>query len=820
MSSGEIDPLLHHREDFQRWQTGLAVCAGFVPLRQGGVTRAPGTTYRGTTKSSAVARRVPFIFAQNDAVELEFTDLTMRVWRYGSLVMDGASPYELTTPFAEADLPNITWAQDADVMYLADGRNPLQQLSRAALDDWTIADAALEAGPFQAQNLDEAKTVQCVITASSIVAPWVSGESLTIGDKRSYGLAVYEYRGTGATEGSATDGVVGTSPPAHTSGTVGYLVSGSDYAFWLHDASSDPSDITSVDLAGTGDIFTSDHVGALLMLAPEDWTQIAIWVGNATVAAGELIRFDGNVYQVGALSGGVPQFTSGTVNTGTNPPVHDEGTVRTTASSPTVYRHVSTETGIVRITSVTDANTAAADVVRAVPQPCFDDPSYRWSIGAWNDLYDHPRLLAWFEQRLFAAGDDSAPRTVYASEQGAFRSFLPGAFATSSFTYDIGGAGSRNAITWLIEGKRGVYIGSQGEVRRGYSETGEPIGPETFKVQVVSRVGAAPILPVTPLGWPIYISRDGKRLIEVRFDLRAAGFDEMAPLDLSLPSQHLGAPGFEQIVWQTGAIERGWLRRGDGSLAVLIYDPDQDVLGWAPVTVAGGVVEDMCVTPSSDGARDVVTLTVRRTLDGATVRAVEEMADNTDVLQGAAPLADAHHAFCAVVETADPATDSFTAPHLAGETVAAWTDQGGFENIEVAADGTLSLGLPVTQAVIGLLDETHQCRTLPMRAAAVDGDSRGRKRQLRNGSALMATATAGGTVRTVERNTGEDWHQGDSQILFDVPLLDPLPVDRSGILPLTVTSGWADEVALQWEPAGLAPLTVTGVVANIDEVEA
>lgn len=42
-SSGEIDPLLHQRSDYQRNQSGLALCRGFLPLPQGGFTRAPGT---------------------------------------------------------------------------------------------------------------------------------------------------------------------------------------------------------------------------------------------------------------------------------------------------------------------------------------------------------------------------------------------------------------------------------------------------------------------------------------------------------------------------------------------------------------------------------------------------------------------------------------------------------------------------------------------------------------------------------------------------------------------------------------------------------
>lgn len=80
-SSGELDPLLQRRFDYQRFQTGLAKCRGFLPLPQGAFTRAPGTIHRGATRGNAAGILVPFEFAENDALVLEFTPLKMRVSR-------------------------------------------------------------------------------------------------------------------------------------------------------------------------------------------------------------------------------------------------------------------------------------------------------------------------------------------------------------------------------------------------------------------------------------------------------------------------------------------------------------------------------------------------------------------------------------------------------------------------------------------------------------------------------------------------------------------------------------------------------------------
>lgn len=235
-SSGEIDPLLHRRFDYQKFQTGLAKCRGYLPLAQGGFTRAPGTIANGNSHANSLGVLLPFVFAVNDAIKLEFTDLRMRVWRYGQLIMAGSAPYEIATPFPETSLPLLQWIQSADVIYLADGLRPIQKLSRFALDSWTILPYALDTGPFRVQNLDKAVTLQASAATGSInltasaafwqanhvgslmqltptdnstIALWTSNETIAVGNLRRYGRNVYQLTaGTNA----------GTNPPIHEQG--------------------------------------------------------------------------------------------------------------------------------------------------------------------------------------------------------------------------------------------------------------------------------------------------------------------------------------------------------------------------------------------------------------------------------------------------------------------------------------------------------------------------------------------------------------------------------------------------------------------------
>lgn len=83
-NSGILSPTLSGRIDFSKYVSGLQTCLNAIPLPQGGVTRRPGTEYLGETTSEA--RLIPFVFSEDQAYMLEFSDLRMRVWADGGRV--------------------------------------------------------------------------------------------------------------------------------------------------------------------------------------------------------------------------------------------------------------------------------------------------------------------------------------------------------------------------------------------------------------------------------------------------------------------------------------------------------------------------------------------------------------------------------------------------------------------------------------------------------------------------------------------------------------------------------------------------------------
>lgn len=724
MSSGEVDPLLFRRFDYQRFQTGLSACRGFLPLVQGGVTRAPGTLFRGLAKGPCVL--IPFVFAANDAVLLEFSANAMRVWRYGMPVMNGPVPYELATPYGAASLSRLRWVQSADVIYLCDGLQPVQRLSRFALNSWTIAPQVFETGPFRVQNLDKTMTVRA----------------------------------------SASTG--------------------------------------SVTLTANVALFQSGHVGSLMRLRPTDNTAVSLWTSNESLAVGAQRRYRRNIYALVAGS-----------NSGDNPPVHEEG-IDQVDNAPTRWEYLGDDVGVVRITAVVSSTSATATVIRRVPEACVTSPTYRWSEGAWSPLYGYPAQIELYDQRLVLAATPSEPRTVWFSTVGAFNDFLDGTEADEAFAYTIAGEGSINTVQNLRRGRAGLHIFALGEEYSTRSESrAQTIGPTTAVFSLDGSIGSSPARPIAPDGDPIFIARDKRRVLQISYSLDRDGNQSR---NLSRVAQHLGAGLFEQIVWQSAPEPIAWLRRASGDLVAMIYDRAEDVLGWAQITVADGFVESIAVTPDASGTGDILSLVVRRTVNGVTVRHVEEQASIFGLLTGELDVARAVHFFSAIAFNLEVPQDGFSLPHLAEKAVYAWTDRGDFGPFTVAANGAITLPVPASRGCIGLLDETHLFETLDVQAATANGNSMGRNKKIPGKVGIALHRTAQGRLQAIERKLGEDPRPVTTKMLVVAPVGTAFNQGLSGLTQIDVSTGHAREITLRFLPHSGAPMTVTAIIPNIEEV--
>lgn len=167
-SSGEFSPQLEGRVDIAKYANGAKKLENVLVKAYGGVYRRPGTYYVAEVKDSTKATRlVSFQFSVTQAYILEFGDQYMRVYKDNGQVQSGGAAYEMATPYLEADLFELQFAQSADVLYVAHKDYAPRKITRTDHDAWTIATITFTWGPFLPEN-DTAITLNPSGVAGSI----------------------------------------------------------------------------------------------------------------------------------------------------------------------------------------------------------------------------------------------------------------------------------------------------------------------------------------------------------------------------------------------------------------------------------------------------------------------------------------------------------------------------------------------------------------------------------------------------------------------------------------------------------------------------
>lgn len=156
-AAGELAPSLYGRTDLAKYSVGLKRCENMVIHPHGGVSKRAGMRKVSVTKyQDRKCRLVPFQFSLGQRFILEFGDQYIRfIDENGEQVMDPDNelvPYEIESPYAEADLPRLSFAQSADVVYIAHNNYPPYELARLGRSNWTINKFAFRDGPFIAKD--------------------------------------------------------------------------------------------------------------------------------------------------------------------------------------------------------------------------------------------------------------------------------------------------------------------------------------------------------------------------------------------------------------------------------------------------------------------------------------------------------------------------------------------------------------------------------------------------------------------------------------------------------------------------------------------
>jgi len=323
---------------------------------------------------------------------------------------------------------------------------------------------------------------------------------------------------------------------------------------------------------------------------------------------------------------------------------------------------------------------------------------------------ENPRCVTFFEERLYWAGTDNQPQTIWASKSGDFLNMDQGTGLDDESVEFTLATDDVNVIRWM-KASDVLLIGTVGGEFKLHGN-GNPVTPSNVRVVQETKYGSSGVTPVTSGRAVLFNQRATKKLRQMIFDLNVEGF--VAP-DLTILAEDITGDGITAMAYQQEPDSIIWAVRADGTLIGLTYQRDQQVVAWHqhPVGGTGTEVESVAVIPSADGLADELWISVKRTVNGSTVRYVEYLDPTIFVDSGLKYSGVSATSFSGLI-------------HLEGQSVQIVGDDAVYPN-QTVSSGSVSLSEGVTTAYIGL-PYTTEIVTLPPEVPQQDGASFGKKK--------------------------------------------------------------------------------------------
>lgn len=684
-----------------------------------------------------------------------------------SCQIEGAGDMTIPTDYAEEDLDLVRWVQSGDVVYLAaaktstdsDGSNSYEQrkVERRAARSWGLVAYEPEDGPFRKEN-----TTNITLTPSAI-----SGDvTLT------------------ASRDLFRDGHVGT---LFRIASIGQTVAGSFTG--ANQFTVSEIRVTGVGTARAFTITRSGTWSATVTLQrslaePGNWTDVATFTTNGTASYNDELDNQIVYYRIGIKTG---EYTSGTA-------------VITLAYSS------GSLTGVCRITAVTTSKLASAIVLKQFGGTTASDA---WSEGAWSQYRGYPSAVTLFESRLNWAGKDN----VFGSIVDAFEGFDPDFEGDSGpYTRSIG-EGPVDNFNWLLSLQRLMLGAQMAEFSAKSSNFDEPLTPSNFNLKASSTQGSAAIPAVKIDNTGIYADRSATRIFQLSYNVDT--YDYSAS-DLTLLCPELCEAGVTRIAVQRRPDTRLHCVLEDGTAAVMILEPSEEVTCWVKVET-DGLIEDVVVLPGTP--EDKVYYVVKRTINSATKRYLEKWAMESECR--GATLNKQADSF--IVFTNGPASATVTGlDHLEGESVVVWADglclkdaNGAIQTFTVAS-GSISLtnegvAYVATTGIVGLAYEARY-KSTKLAHAAAGGTALNRSKRLIELGLILADTHAMGL------QVGDDFTN-----MVDLPSVEEgADVDPDSVWTeyeydlFAMNSEWTVDSRLCMKATAPRPATVLGAAMVIE----
>jgi hypothetical protein len=154
-TGGELSPRLEGRVDIAKYFKGVKTLKNMTVFPHGGATRRGGTKFIAEIKDSDVKTRLlPFEFSVTQGYVLEFGNTYFRIFTAQGQVINGGNVVEVVTPYLEAELFELQFAQSADQLFMAHPNHEPVVISRLSNTSWTANEITFIDGPYLDQNVE------------------------------------------------------------------------------------------------------------------------------------------------------------------------------------------------------------------------------------------------------------------------------------------------------------------------------------------------------------------------------------------------------------------------------------------------------------------------------------------------------------------------------------------------------------------------------------------------------------------------------------------------------------------------------------------
>lgn len=563
-----------------------------------------------------------------------------------SVAIASSGVMTIASPWAEDDLNSITSDESVDVVYVAcNGCNQYKIERRGTGRSWSIIEYHPEDGPFRSINISSIKMTPDVLSG---------------------------------------DGILTASQPFFEPGHLGALfrldsIGQRVQADLTADGQyTDYIRVTGVGTARVFDVIRSGTWATTLTLQksveePGTWVNVATYTTNGTSSYNDGLDNQIIYYRIGFNTGG---WTSGTA------------VVELSYATGSI-------SGICRVRGFGSSTYVAISVLKNLGGT---SSTTDWYEGLWSEYRGYPTAVALDDGRIWWAG-----RFYYVgSVSGSYESYDDTIEGDSGPIIKTIPYGPVDVVNWLCAVKTLLMGTASFEWSIRSSTLDEVRTPSNTKAVSTSSQGSttSQVLKVDSVG--VFIQNSGTKLYSTGYDPIKENY---VTDDLTKYVPEIGLPGFSRMAVQRQPDTRFHCVRSDGTAGVYVLDTSEDVRCWLDIETPGadGEIEDTFILPGTEETK--VYYSVKRTINGSTVRYLERWAMESECVGGALnKQADSFFIYDGVATTTITGLD-----HLEGEEVIVWADgvdlSDGYDDDQVTytvTSGQVVLGVPVSQAIIGL----------------------------------------------------------------------------------------------------------------------